>query len=222
MPLRDHFHAPLANRRSYQEVHGLWPGMMTLRLNSILPPGYHCGPNIRLGTAMEVDVGAHDSRSSSDSYDAVGADPAPIWAPASSILLLDTDEWAPPEYEVLVYDDGDYGRLVAAVELVSPGNKDRPQSREAFVSKCHTLLRRGVCLAIVDPVTDHSANLYAELAERIGAEVPSIAEEAIYAVSCRAFPNGRRTRVDAWPHKLTVGLPLPTLPLWLNDDLTGP
>ena len=56
---------------------------------------------------------------------------------------------------------------MAAVEIVSPGNKDRPESREAFVSKCHALLRQNVCVAIVDPVTERQANLYAELGRNV-------------------------------------------------------
>lgn len=73
--------------------------------------------------------------------------------------------------------------LVAAVEIVSPRNKDRVTVRDAFVSKCHALLHEGVCVAIVDPVTTRLPNLYAELAERIGARVPATAEAPLYAVT---------------------------------------
>ena len=68
--------------------------------------------------------------------------------------------------EVLIYQQEGGPRLAGALELVSPGNKDRPENRDAFVSKCHALLQQDVCVVIVDPVTERSANLYAELAER--------------------------------------------------------
>ncbi len=42
----------------------------------------------------------------------------------------------------LLTDDGD-PRLAAAVELISPRNKDRAKSREAFATKCAEHLRRG-------------------------------------------------------------------------------
>jgi len=31
--------------------------------------------------------------------------------------------------------------------------------------------------------------------------------------------KGTRARLEAWSHALAVGQPLPTLPLWLRDDL---
>lgn len=63
------------------------------------------------------------------------------------------------EYEVRVYDTRYGRRLVAAVEIVSPANKDRPESRRLFVTQCVALLRQHVCVALVDPVTIRRANL---------------------------------------------------------------
>ena len=41
--------------------------------------------------------------------------------------------------------DTEYGRrLVAAIEIVSPSNKDRRESRRAFVAKVAALLQKGV------------------------------------------------------------------------------
>ena len=146
-----------------------------------------------------------------------GADGALAWQAASPALLLDTDELTPPEYEVRVYEARYDRRLVAAVELVGPRNKDRPDSREAFVSKCHALLAQGVCVVIVDPVTEWSANLYAELARRLGGSTPATAGAGTYAVSCRPYHTRGRYRVEAWEHALSVRAPLPTLPLWISD-----
>jgi hypothetical protein len=52
-----------------------------------------------------------------------------------------------------VYDAERERRLVSAVELVSPGNKDRPESRAQFVAKCAALLRQQVSVVLVDVVT---------------------------------------------------------------------
>ena len=38
------------------------------------------------------------------------------------------------------------------------------------------------------------------------------------AVSCRGRTLRGRWRVESWEHELAVGLPLPTLPLWLSED----
>jgi len=204
------------NLASWEEVHGLWPGIMAVRLNSILPPQYRSGVKIHLGTLVEVDTGAFELDEGREINGE--SDTALAWEAAAPTLLLDTDELTPPEYEVRVYDESMGRRLVAAVEIVSPRNKDRPSSREEFVSKCHAMLQQGVCVVIVDPVTTRSANLYAELAARIGAKPPASAAEPIYAVSCRSFYYRDRHRVQAWEHTLGIGAPLPTLPLWISDS----
>ncbi len=54
---------------------------------------------------------------------------------------------------MLVYDTTDERWLVAAVEIVSPANKDRPANRRLFLAKCAALLARQVCVSIVDLVT---------------------------------------------------------------------
>lgn len=73
-------------------------------------------------------------------------------------------------------------------------------------------------MVIVDPVTERSASLYAELAERIGARPPATADRSIYAVSCRSRSAHGRRQVEAWEHALEVGAPLPTLPLWISES----
>src|SRR5205085_1540495 len=133
-------------------------------------------------------------------------------------LLLETDELTPPEYEVRVYEQSESRRLVAAVEIVSPRNKDRTESRDAFVSKCHALLQQQGCVLNVDPVTGRSGNLYADLARRIGAKPPASADASIYAVSCRIHHVSSRQRVEHWEHTLAVDSPLPTLPLWISES----
>ncbi len=214
MPLRDHFRPPLTNLASWEELHGMWPSPMAIRLNAILPEGYRSGMKVHLGTAAATLAGEfeHDGTRPPD-FGQHGLD----WRAAAPTLMLDTDESSPPEYEVRVYDRSQSRRLVAAVEIVSPGNKDRSEARDAFVSKCHALLQQEVCVVIVDPVTVRAANLYAELAARMGAKPPATANASLYAVSCRAGRFNGRYRVEAWEHTLSVGSPLPTLPLWFSE-----
>ncbi len=218
MPFRDHFRPPVMNLASWEELHGLWPGIMAVRLNSILPPQFRSGLKIHLGTLVEVDVGAFELDNAREYERELDVDAAEAWEPAAPTLLLDTDELSPPEYEVRVYDETMGRRLVAAVEIVSPRNKDRPSACEEFVSKCHAMLQQDVCVVIVDPVTTRSANLFAELADRIGAKPPGTVDQSTYAVSCRPFHYRDRFRVESWEHALVVGDVLPTLPLWIGDN----
>jgi hypothetical protein len=128
------------------------------------------------------------------------------------------------EYEVRVYDTHRRRRLVAVVEIVSPANKDRPEHRRVFVAKCAALLRQHVSVAIVDLVTTRQFNLYGDLLELIGQTDPSLAPEPppLYAAACRWRREGEVPRLETWAHPLAVGRPLPTLPLWLADNLAVP
>jgi hypothetical protein len=132
------------------------------------------------------------------------------------------------EYEVRVYDMERGQRLVAAIELVSPANKDRPEHRRAFVAKCAALLQNQVSVTIVDLVTVRDQNLYGDLLELIGQSDPALGQESpgIYAVACRATKTkpdpGEGWQLETWFEPLRIGQPLPTLPLWLADDLSIP
>ena len=128
------------------------------------------------------------------------------------------------EYEVRVYDTKRHRRLVAAVEIVSPANKDRPEHRRAFVAKCSTLLQQRVSVAIVDLVTTRQFNLYGELLDLIGQTDSSLTPEPppLYAAACRWTRQNDTWRLETWAHALALGQPLPTLPLWLADDLAVP
>lgn len=127
----------------------------------------------------------------------------------------------PDEYEVNIYSQDEF-RLVAAIELVSPSNKDRHENRQTFVNKCEALLKKDVCVTIVDPVTNRTANLYGELLDELDAPRTAVARSAIYAATCRGRRSGPRWRLESWEHELTIGATLPTLPLWLSPDLMVP
>src|SRR5207302_8562537 len=100
-----------------------------------------------------------------------------VWAPPRPTLTVVTDLPTQDVYEVLVYDEQRHCRLVAAVEIVSPANKDRPEHRRAFISKCAGLLRERVSVVIVDVVTTRTQNLYVELLDLIGQSDPSLSRE---------------------------------------------
>ena len=125
-------------------------------------------------------------------------------------------------YEVRVYDTELERRLVAAVEIVSPGNKDRPESRRAFLAKCATLLRQDVSVAIVDIVTIRPFNFYAELLTFLGQAGLAPEPPPLYAAACRWKSSERSARLQTWAHPLALAQPLPTLPLWLADNFSVP
>jgi hypothetical protein len=76
----------------------------------------------------------------------------------------------------------------------------------------------------VDLVTTRQFNLYGDLLKLIGQADPSLAPEPppLYAAACRWRRAGDAWSLETWAHALTVGQPLPTLPLWLADNLAVP
>lgn len=103
-------------------------------------------------------------------------------------------------YEVPVCDTEGTRALVAAIELISPGSKDRPSHREAFVTKCAAYLQQNVSVIIVDIITSRRANPHAELMARL--QMDEEARRAItvdlYACAYRTSGVGTRTRLEAW------------------------
>ncbi len=206
MPLRDHYRPPIFTKFSWEGFYGGWPAMIVQRLSPLLPDHFTAGPRVHLGAYFEFDPGSATRMT---------------WAPPQPTHTIDADLPDQYEYEVLVYDQSRGRQLVAAIEIVSPANKDRPESRRAFVAKCAALLQQRVCVSIVDLVTTRHFNLYADLLALIGHSDPAFASDppATYAVTCRGRKIGRRPRIEIWAAPLVVGQPLPTLPLWLSEDL---
>src|SRR5262249_51824764 len=137
-------------------------------------------------------------------------------------LTLETTLPDQDEYEVRVYDERHGRVLVAAIELISPANKDRPESRRAFVGKVAALLQRNVCVSLVDVVTIRQFNLYAELLEFIGAKDPVLQEDSpyLYSVTMRGRKRPRqKSLLESWFYPMHLGQPLPKLPIWLDVDL---
>jgi hypothetical protein len=126
--------------------------------------------------------------------------------------------------EVQVFYDEDAPQLMAAIELVSPRNKDRPAARRTFTLKCLSYLHAGCSIVVVDVVTQRKTNFHAEILQLLELNGPAAwqAPSGLYAVAYRAIGAEADRRLDAWPAALTLGTPLPQLPLWLGVDLAVP
>ncbi len=90
------------------------------------------------------------------------------------------------------------GRLVGAVELVSPGNKDRDAKRDAFLAKCIDYRAGGACVVIVDVITDRHANLHNEIIERLGGPDALVlpGQTRLYAAPYRPIVRKKKFPVD--------------------------
>lgn len=217
MPLRDHFHPPLSLRRHWHSFHNAWATNLAESINRQLPRPFFAEPNVQYG--IEIDVATWDEGTRS-----AAARPLESTSPALAGL-----NWQPPPamltvpmtlvedvVEISVFDCTAGPELVGVIELVSPANKDRPESRDAFVSKCKAYLQRGVGLVVLDIVTNRSADLHAALLRAVAAaDGVHLDAASLHGSSYRPFGKNGQTSLQVWHHQLTLGGLLPTIPLWL-------
>jgi hypothetical protein len=91
MPLHDHFHPPLSERRPWESFHSTWCGSPADYLNrGALPPGYIALEQVRAGAPVEIDVSTWEEGVPARGPTGNGATavaPA-VWTPAAPPVLL--------------------------------------------------------------------------------------------------------------------------------------
>jgi hypothetical protein len=224
MPLLDHFHPPLHGHRRWEGFHHAWATLVAQHLNQdILPSSYFAEPEISIGPELEIDVATLEMPQ--PGQDDTGSSTAAAWSPPRPEIAVKVDFARLDGYEVRVYQDLGGAELRAAIELISPANKDRAGSRRTFGAKCAGYLKHGIAVVIVDIVTARRANLHQELFETLGVKSRRAiwrSATGLYAVAYRAVTARKSPRVEAWPRPLALGEALPVLPLWLSLDLCVP
>jgi hypothetical protein len=211
MPLHD-----WTNRAGWEGVDHLWITELLRWIKPRLPAGYRTF----IGSAPTLAVGAPDKPAVAvhDWPEDEGKDAAGTPAEASedepdtevAVAMLHTDAAVFVERA---------GELVAAVELVSPRNKDRLLARTVYLTRYLGYLLKGVHLLLVDV---HRRPLKFSFADRIAEELQLEQPPcpAPFAVSYRVgeeAPNGGRF-LAVWRRPLAAGQPLPSLPLPLTIE----
>lgn len=217
MPLLDHFHPPLSAQRHWQGFHSAWTNALTHQLNEVLPPRYFAEPNVQLGVQVEADVATFEEHSRRTAGDAAVA--TAVWAPSRPAISVPVEFGSPDLFEVRVMNDEEGPRLVAAIEVISPANRDRPASRTAFAIKCVSYLQQGISVIMLDVVTSRTGNLHAALVELLGSGPDGAwtPESGLYGIAYRTHSGNDGPRLDAWTEALRIGQELPVLPLWLDE-----
>lgn len=210
MPLH-HWPNPQVAWRSF---HNHWIVRLAEHLNELLPSGFQARPTEFI-VGIEPDVllpQAHDQ-----------PDSGILSRPQSKLTEATLTAVLPPPAEnpiVGIYSAYDNRRLVAAVEIVSPGNKDRPEAVEAFVEKALFLLQEGVHLMIVDVISLPHQPIRRAILKRLEKAEP-VNEERLWISSYCSLPQEDpqpHLKVQEWARELTIGDPLPSLPLFLRAD----
>lgn len=218
MPLLDHFHPPLSKRRHRTNLHSAWSNALRDQLNDgLLPPNYVAEVKVTIGNRAEVDVGSLREGEGTHEPGSVL-----LWAPPrpqqQAVLNFTSSE----VFEVQVFQEEEGPKLVAAIELISPANKDRASERHMFAVKCASYLQDGVGVVIVDVVTHGSANLHAELFRLLQVPVPEADLPALYAAAYRTVAAGESVKLEYWLDQVSVAAAPPVMPLWIAADICLP
>jgi hypothetical protein len=222
MPLLDHFHPPLHGRRRWEGFHHAGATAIAQQLDhKVLPGDYFAEPEISAGPELEIDVATLELTRP----DSAGGTATAVYSPPRPRITARVDFARLDGYEIRIYQELGGAELRAAIELISPANKDRAGSRRTFAAKCAGYLRHGIAVVIVDIVTARVANLHEELFTTLGVESRRTAWRSptgLYAVAYRPVTVRKAPRVQAWPESLALGEALPVMPLWLALDLCVP
>jgi hypothetical protein len=212
MPLHD-----WTDERGWDSVHPIWLTYLIEWIQPRLPEGYKAF----LGGVPALTVGSANGRPDV-SVRQGGAKP-PVEQAATDTAVLEPDVEVSAAIRLdpqrAVHIDF-HGQLVAAVELVSPRNKDRADAKETYANRYLGYLRLGVHLMLVDVLPRPRGFSFADaITAGLGVELPPLPSPfaAAYRVG-EVVPVGddMGSLVGVWRRPLQVGEPLPTLPLPLN------
>ncbi len=212
MPLHD-----WTDERGWDSVHPIWLTYLLEYVQERLPEGYKAF----LGGVPSLTVDAGHGKPDVSVRQ---------WQPAVSTEFATIATGVlPPDLEASVsFRLGPqralhidfHGQLIAALELVSPRNKDRADAKETYTHRYLGYLRLGVHLLLVDVLPRPKGYSFSDaITSGLGMELTLL--PAPFAAAYRvgeAVPVGDDigSLVGLWRRQLRVGQPLPTLPLPLN------
>lgn len=214
MPLHD-----WTDDRGWDSVHQLWINSLLFWLQERLPAGYRA----YLGSVPGLNIAAEPGRPD------LGIRTWPSQPPAATAVESEALVEGPlPDFQAVGLLPAEphsaihvffQGRLIAAVELVSPRNKDRPAARDFYRNRCLGYLWSGVHLMLVDV---HRRPLGFSFVEAMAAEAQCQLPVGLppHAVSWNVggpSPEGGQF-LNGWYRTLSVAQPLPTLPLALTAE----
>ncbi len=211
MPLHD-----WSDDRGWDSVHLLWLTQLLDWVQPRLPAGYRAYVGSVPALTIDVPNGKPDLS-------------VRQWAPGPGEARpsTPTPEGEEPDAEAVATFTLDpqralhidfHGRLIAAVEIVSARNKDRPAARERYLGRYAGYLRQGIHLLLIDVLPRPEGFSFADaLASNLGlAQPPCPAPCALSYRVGEPVPEG--TIVALWRRPLRVGQPLPVVPLALSAD----
>ncbi len=210
MPLHD-----WTDERGWDSVHPFWLAYLVEWIQPRLPEGYKAF----LGSVPALTVASGNGKPGVS---------VRRWGPPTEEAATDTAILEPDlEASVAIRLDPQqavhidfHGQLIAAIELVSPWNKDRADAKETYTSRYLGYLRLGVHLMLVDVLPRPRGFSFSDaITTSLGMDLPPLLPPfaGAYRVG-EVVPVGEDmgSLVGVWRRPLQVGQPVPSLPLPLN------
>ena len=203
----------------YHNFHFLWISAVTNRLNTGILPGGMIAMAEQIIGGPEPDVVALQQNDFAFT-DTSGAGNAvmteALAKPQTAFVMpLEVERYSRKANRVVIRHS--LGRVVAVIEVVSPGNKDSLHSIRSFVEKAVDLIFEGINLLVVDPFPPgprdrqgiHSA-IWSEFTDQ-PFELPH--DRPLTIVSYQTTPIK-----TAYVEPIAMSAALPDMPLFLKDN----
>ncbi len=207
----------------FHHFHHAWIEEITRALNTgLLPDEYYALAEQRaagLGRevlTLEAAPGGRGGPPSRRSEPAPTSGVALLTSPPRAGLTAETDmEFYRRKQNAVVVRHASDDRIVAMVEVVSPGNKSSRRAMRSFVEKAAELVDRGIHLLILDvhpPTPRDPQGLHGAIWEEISGQ--DYAAPAEKPVTLAAYESAETVR--AYVERLAVADALPEMPLFLE------
>lgn len=206
----------------FHHFHQGWIGEIARSLNGgLLPDDYYAlaeqiasgyGPDVLTLRVPGGDVAATDDRETGGGGVATLTESPPQ---VRFHATADADLYADKADAVVIRHKSGH-RVVAMVEIVSPGNESSRWRLDAFVAKASEAMAAGVHLLIVDlfpPGPRDPHGIHAAIWGDRGNELDLPADQPL---TCVAYLGG--SSPEAFIEPVAVGDALPTMPLFLRRD----
>lgn len=203
---------------TYHNFHYRWVASIMDRLNAgILPSGFFAmAEQIIGGPAPDVVTLNLNPDFPGNAMPGVVSLAEPKAKPRTSIVMTaDVERYAEKANRIVIRHE--LGKVLAVIEIVSPGNKDSAHALRTFVEKTVELLFEGINLLVVDPFPPGPrdpqgihALIWSEITEH-SFELPTGLPLTI--VSYQTEPTK-----TAYVEPISVGAALPTMPLFLEGE----
>jgi len=198
----------------YHAFHHSWIEEIHRALLKRLPADYYSLPEqIAAGVGPDILALKSDDQNEPD-----GGGLATKTRPKTKLYQETETEFYLSKQKTVVIHHVSGDRVVAVIEIVSPGNKNSAHGLRSFVTKARELLRLKIHLLIIDPIPVSSRDpfgLHAAIIEdfhddplRLPVETPL----SVFAYECD-------DRVRSYLEPLAVGDCLPDMPVFLYPEM---